>query len=102
GLKPTWDTISRDGHHHPANDGAGDLLSVAGPIATSPEDLDLLISVLADHPLYPPAATSLDGLRVAVIADHPVAPISAEIRGALDAFSGRLADRGAVVSDADR
>jgi len=100
GLKPTFDLVPRDGHSMPGTDGAHDLLSVAGPLAGSPEDLDLLLGVVANHPLPEPTRRDLRGLRVAVMAEHPHAPVAADVAATLRATADRLADAGAVVDDA--
>lgn len=97
GLKPTFDVIPRVGHRIPGTDGHHDVLSVAGPIATSATDLDLLLRTMADHPLEPPVRRDLAGLRVAVMGEHPHAPIGSDVRTALDDIAGRFEERGARV-----
>ncbi len=100
GLKPTWGVISKAGHSMPGTDGADDALSVVGPMARSAEDLDLLLGVLADHPLPAPREGELTGLRVAVLASHPLAPMSADVASALEARAARLESLGASVDRA--
>src|SRR5699024_7505410 len=82
GLKPTLDVIPRDGHSMPGTNGHHDALSVAGPIGNSPADLDLLLRIMADHPLEPPIRRDLDGLRIAAMVDHPHAPIGTDVKRA--------------------
>jgi amidase len=97
GLKPTFDVIDRDGHFFPGTQPAGDPLSVVGPIASSADDLDLLLGVLARHPLAAPTRPDLDGVSVAAWIDHPDAPVSVEVRAAFEACLERLEAGGAMV-----
>lgn len=97
GLKPTHGVISKAGHSMPGTDGADDVLSVVGPMATSAEDLDLLLGVLADHPLPAPSESELTGMRVAVLASHPLAPMSSDVAAALESRAAALESLGAIV-----
>ncbi|HLY20448.1 MAG TPA: amidase [Bryobacteraceae bacterium] len=97
GLKPTPGRISAHGHFPVMGHPAG-LLSVAGPLARSVEDLRMLFAVLAGYdsqdpfsapvPLKPPAETRL---RVGVLEqfyDVPVDPeIQRTVRRAAEALS---------------
>ena len=100
GLKPTFNLISRAGHAMPGTDPHGDALSVVGPMAGSAEDLDLLLDVLADHPVPAPVHADLTGLRVAVLADQVDQPIAADVRAVLDASADRFEAGGATVDRA--
>lgn len=97
GLKPTFGIISQAGHSMPHTDGADCPLAVVGPLARSPADLDLLLGVLADHPLPAPRPRGLSGLRVAVITAHPMAPLNADVARALAECADRLTALGAAV-----
>lgn len=97
GLKPTFGLISKDGHAHPGTEPHSDELSVAGPIAGSAEDLDLLLGVLADHPVPAPTHDDLRGVRVAVLADQAQVPLAASVRTALDESIARFEAAGAIV-----
>ncbi|MFV0317551.1 MAG: amidase family protein [Microthrixaceae bacterium] len=97
GLKPTYGLIDKDGHYMPGFDSHSDELSVAGPIATSADDLDLLVGVLADHPVFEPRFGDLAGVRVAALADEAGVPISAEVRGAFEQCLESFESAGAVV-----
>jgi amidase len=97
GLKPTPGRVPATGHF-PAMTNPGGLLSVAGPLARSAEDVRLLFGALAGYdsqdpfsapvPLRPPSEI---GLRVGVVEqfyDVPVQPeIRATVRAAADALT---------------
>lgn len=95
GLKPTYGLVSMHGHFLPGTDGADLPLGVVGPLARSADDLDLLLSVLADHPLAPPR--ELPAPRVAVVAPHPVAPVGADVAAAVDRTVAAIEAAGGVV-----
>lgn len=97
GLKPTYGLISQAGHSMPKTDGADVPLAVVGPMARSADDLDLLLGVLADHPLATPRQGSLSGLRVAVVTAHPLAPLNSDVARTLADCVDRLVSLGAVV-----
>lgn len=97
GLKPTYGIISQAGHSMPKTDGADVPLAVVGPMARSPDDLDLLLGVLADHPLPAPRQGGLSGLRVAAITAHPLASLNSDVARALADSVDRLVSLGAVV-----
>ncbi len=100
GLKPTPGRIPATGHFPVLNHPAG-LLSVAGPLARSAEDVRLLFAALAgyDHqdpfsapvPLRPP---TLAGSRVGVVEQFYDVPVDPQIRGAVRAAAQSLADLG--------
>lgn len=69
GLKPTNDLVSTRGHFFPTTDGAAVPCGVVGPMARSSEDLELLLAVVAEHPLALDALPSR--LRVGVLLDGP-------------------------------
>lgn len=97
GLKPTHGIISQAGHSMPKTDGADSPLAVVGPMARSPDDLDLLLGVLADHPLPEPRQGDLSGLRIAVITTHPIAPLSSDVARTLADCVDHLVALDAVV-----
>lgn len=97
GLKPTFGLVPREGHWWPGTDGGELPLSVAGPLARTPEDILLLLGVIADHPLPEPRRTDLSGARIAVIADHPVGPIDSDVRRVIDEACDRATAAGAQV-----
>ena len=80
-------------------------LMVAGPIARSAADLDLVLPVLAgpredpahSPPLRPPRKTSPEGLRVALWLDEPFAPVQRDVAEAVRRAARLLEDAGAFV-----
>ncbi|MGL4443813.1 MAG: amidase family protein, partial [Alsobacter sp.] len=109
GLKPTWGLVSMRGHRPPSPgvDIEGDL-AVAGPLARSARDLDLMLSVIAGPPaldgprpvIAPPRRTTPQGLRVAVWASDPFAPVDHAVVAGVRRAASLLAGAGADV-DAD-
>jgi amidase len=108
GLKTTWNLVSTWGHVPPTPERRmarnADLM-VAGPIARSATDLDLVLPVLAGpredpanvRPLRPPRRTSPDGLRVALWLDEPFAPVQRDVAEAVRRAARLLEDAGASV-----
>ncbi|HTT62926.1 MAG TPA: amidase [Bryobacteraceae bacterium] len=98
GLKPTPGRISASGHFPVMNHPVG-LLSVAGPLARSAEDLRLLFAVLAGYdsqdpfsapvPLQPP---SEEGLRIGVVEQFYRVPVDPEIKAAVRRAARMFAD----------
>jgi amidase len=98
GLKPTPGRISAHGHFPVMNHPVG-LLSVAGPLARSAEDLRLLFAALAGYdsqdpfsapvPLRPPSPA---GLRVGVVEQFYRVPVDPEIRRTVRRAAQALAD----------
>jgi amidase len=103
GLKPTPGRIPATGHFpalcHPAG-----LMTVAGPMARTAEDLRLLFSVLAGYeaqdpfstpvPLRPPV---LKDLRVGVWEQFYSVPVAGEVRDAVREAAGLLQQSGFAV-----
>ena len=95
GLKPTWGRVSLDGVWPLAR-----TLDHGGPMARTPEDLALLLGVLADLPQHVAPAPP----RVAVCPDlhgFPLEPAlaaaHAELAAALDAHEVAFAEAGLIV-----
>lgn len=113
GLKTTWNLVSLWGHIPPVPDKRmarnADLV-VAGPLARSAADLDLVLAVLAGPrepssertSLSPPRRTSPQGLRVAVWLDEPFAPVQRDVSAAVRHAAALLATAGAQVDDQAR
>jgi amidase len=113
GLKTTWNLVSMWGHVPPTPERRmarnADLM-VAGPIARSAADLDLVLPVLAGPrepgtkrtPLRPPRYTSPGGLRVALWLDEPFALVQRAVADAVRRAARLLADAGAVVDETAR
>ena len=97
GHKPSYGALSIDGQQLPGTDGAAIAMSVIGPMSRDPDDLAVMLDIMADVPL-PPADTIVpDRLRVLVLTGHPVAPASSAIRDGIDSVARLLADSGATV-----
>jgi amidase len=106
GLKTSHGVISTLGHAAGGQDGAPIPLGVAGPLARSAEDLDLLLSILAGPDPETPSvrvelpaarATALWDFRVLVIDRHPVAAADSEILAALETAARTVAAAGGRV-----
>ena len=108
GLKPTWSLVSTFGHVPPLPEYkrlANTDLVVAGPLARSAGDLDLLLPILAGPadptqpatPLAPPRTTDPAKLRVAVWLDEPFAPVDAPVRAAVIEAAEKLGAAGARI-----
>jgi Asp-tRNA(Asn)/Glu-tRNA(Gln) amidotransferase A subunit family amidase len=100
GLKPTPGRIPAYGHFPALNHPAG-LLSVAGPLARSAEDLRLLFAVLAGYDFEDPFSApvplrpaSLAGIRVGLLEQFYDVPVDPEIRRAVNQAARDLAGVG--------
>lgn len=108
GHKPTHGIISLNGHipGPPGTVGEPDL-AVAGPMARSAEDLELLLEVLAGPSpamqpgwqlkLPPSRQKSLKKFRVLLWTDDPVAPIDSRLAAQYRALEQALRDAGVAV-----
>ena len=101
GHKPTLNILPYRGHiprrHTP-------LLTVAGPIARSPEDLKLALAVMGgpdseeakaySWALPPSRRESLSEYRIGYVLDHPSCPLCGEVReavqGAVEKLEGKV------------
>ena len=108
GHKPTYDLVPTRGHQPPGVDGAGVPLAVVGPLARTPDDLELVLDVVAGPTediakayglaLPPPRGKTLADYRVLVIDDHPLAATDGEVRAALGKLAGDVERAGARVA----
>ncbi|KAI9010169.1 amidase [Hyaloraphidium curvatum] len=96
GHKPTHGIVPEDGF--PLTDGHPDVLSVAGPMARSAEDLAGALDIVSTVPLAKPRFASLKGVRILVITQHPVAKAMKEIVAGVEAAAARAEAAGAFVS----
>lgn len=112
GLKTSWGLVSTWGHVPPPPEkrtARNVDLMVAGPLARSAADLDLVLAVMAG-PRDPSVAATLTpsrradpaGLRVALWLDEPFAPVQREVAEAVRRAARLLADAGAVVEERAR
>ncbi|MHB2168738.1 amidase [Alsobacter sp. R-9] len=111
GLKPTWGLVSMLGHRPPPPGLKREAdLAVAGPLARSARDLDLMLSVIAGPQaldgilptLDPPRRTAARGLRVALWAQDPFAPADHAVVAGVRRAAALLAEAGAEVDDEAR
>ena len=108
GLKPTWNTIPLTGNSLPNGVRPQDI-NAAGPIAREPEDLALLLSVLAgpEEPgsdgwtlaLPAPEGRPLTACRFACLLDHPDCPIDRPYLELMQRFVETLRAEGARVDE---
>ena len=110
GLKTTWGLVPTWGHIPPPPErrtARNPDLVVAGPLARSAADLDLVLPVLAgprdptvSTALAPPRRTDPKGLRVALWAEDPFAPAQTEVTAGVRHAARLLAEAGAIVEEA--
>ena len=100
GLKPTPGRVPGTGHF-PAIGHPGGLLGVAGPMARSARDVQLLFAALAGYDSQDPFSAPLPlrvpdthGLRVGVWRQFYDVPVQASIHAAVDKASQSLIDLG--------
>jgi amidase len=103
GLKTTWNLIPLWGHVPPTPDKRmvrnADLI-VAGPLARSAADLDLVLPVIAGGAaLTPPGRSAAAGLRVGLWRDEPFASVQRDVMTAVRRAATLLADAGALVEE---
>jgi amidase len=113
GHKPSYGVIPLRGHvpPPPGSLSAPDM-AVAGPIARSAGDLELLLGILADADgpvvagwkpvLAAPRARRLQDFRVALWLDDPAIPIDDEVRAAIHLAMQALRKAGVNVDEAAR
>jgi amidase len=105
GLKPTWNRVSTFGHVPPPPERRfpknADLV-VAGPIARSAIDLDLLLPILSGPPPATPRVGSAQGLRVALWLDDPFGPVQRDVVEAVRKAAALLAEAGAEIDERAR
>jgi amidase len=109
GHKPSFGIVPLRGFKPPpAPDGAGIPVTALGPLSRSPDDIDLMISVLAGpdemdatgYELALPKSRHerLDAFRVLIFGHHPAAALDAEILEALAGLADELGKLGAKVA----
>lgn len=106
GLKPTWNTVSKQGHSAEGWFAETDI-AVAGPLARSAEDLTLAFELLARPNRFdasqwaltmaPDPRARLRDFKVALMRGDPVSPVEESYLAALDEFADELQAAGATV-----
>ncbi len=110
GLKPTWGIVPLQGHLPPNWYGNIDI-GVTGPMARSATDLELAFNILQGADRFHSAAwqsrgnadtrTELSQFRVAVKTGDSQCPVDQGYLDALDRFTAKIENAGAVVSTTD-
>jgi amidase len=97
--KSTHGLISLAGHGIRSEDPTPDI-NVAGPLARSAKDLEILLRVLAEEgrELRAPRPADLAQCRIGVLSSHPVAPVDTEVSSVIEALARKLEQCGAKVS----
>ncbi|MEM7078637.1 MAG: amidase [Pseudomonadota bacterium] len=111
GHKPTWGIVPMAGHELMSGVPDADL-SVCGPLARDPADLEVALDVMAGPTsreakgwqlnLAPAAFKSLKDLRVAIWPTDDMAPVTTETADRVAMIGDTLAQLGATVSDTAR
>jgi amidase len=111
GLKPSYGVVPQRGYLDRVGGGTTDPdINVFGPLARDPDDLDLLLGVLAGPEpereeawrleLPAPAGNSLSDYRVALWFDDQECRVERGCGGLLTSAADRIADAGAKVEEA--
>ena len=96
--KPTFGAISQAGLAPPQT---LDLdMAVVGPMARSARDLELLFSILSQHPFTPAPPRNLAGVRIGLWLDEPGFELDPEVRRVIERFAEQLRGQGAIVESA--
>ena len=99
GHKTSWGLVSKHGHDHPllagkdAHDGA---LSIAGPLARNPDDIEIILRLTAEFPLFE-RQKPLKSCRILAILDHPDSPLDDSVRGPMEAALSALEAAGVQI-----
>lgn len=97
--KPSYGLVPTAGFAPPGapRDGPPIDLSVLGPMARSPADLELALMATAGAALAPPRHTALAAYRVLVLDEHPLVATAPVARAALAELAARLETAGCRV-----
>lgn len=99
GHKTSWGLVPKHGHDHPlmagkdAHDGA---LSIAGPLARNADDIEIVLRLTAEFPLFE-RKKPLKECRVLALLDHPDSPLDNSVRGPIEAALAALESAGVHV-----
>jgi amidase len=111
GHKPSETLVPRSGQFaFPVRPNAGVLMGVQGPLARTPDDLELGLDTVAGAEegedvawrldLPPARAERLSDFRVAILPRIDWLPVAAEVAQALESLASRLSHAGATVGSA--
>lgn len=99
GHKSTWGLVSKRGHTHPrmaGQDAHDGVLSIAGPLARTAEDLDLLMRLTISVPV-PRHPKPLKEMRFLAVMDGNACPVDASVAAPINAALSAIEATGAVV-----
>ncbi|KUO51689.1 MAG: amidase [Sphingomonadales bacterium BRH_c3] len=102
GHKTSWGLVSKHGHDHPlmagkdAHDGA---LSIAGPLARNAADIEILLRLTADFPVFE-RRKPIRQCRFLALLDHPDSPLDSSVRGPMEAALDTLEAAGVKIDRA--
>jgi len=106
GLKPTWNTVSSEGHK-PGGSLTDTDIAVCGPLARTAEDLSLAYDIISGPAHFeadqytlrntPDARTRLSEFTVAIKTGDPAVPVDDAYSAAIAGFGDRLEAAGATV-----
>ncbi|THD74394.1 MAG: amidase [Phenylobacterium sp.] len=98
--KPTWGLVPQHGHVPPKPGSWVERdLNVVGPMARSPRDLRLLLSILAGGAVAPKAPPAeLKSARIGLWLDEAQFPLDPEVRAVVEALAADLVRAGAQVT----
>lgn len=107
GHKPSYNLVPQRGHAPPGLDGGDTPIAVLGPLATTAEDLQMALDILAGPvgdeatgyllDLPTPRHDHLADYRVLILDHHPVSGLEDEIKQALNDLGDHLEALGARV-----
>ena len=87
GHKTSWGLVSKHGHDHPAfagKDAHDGALSIAGPLARNADDIEIMLRLTAEFPLFE-RKKPLNQCRILALLDHPDSPLDDSVRGPTEA-----------------
>jgi amidase len=97
GHKPSFTALNPDGHYFPRTDLARIALSVIGPMARDPDDLEAELDVLADIPLPRPPRRDPGDWRILLLPEHPIAKVQKSVKAAIHEIGDVFEEVGARV-----
>ena len=99
GHKTSWGLVPKHGHDHPlmaGKDAHDSVLSIAGPLARNADDLEMLLRLTADFPLFD-RQKPLHQCRILAILDHSDSPLDDSVRAPIEAALSALQAAGVQI-----